>query len=288
MTDTLTFALSAAALIGVALAFLLPALLRSRMRPDGASRAKMNAAIYHQQIDELEGEVARGAIASDDAEKARIELHRRLLEDTEQETATAAPARRQRAAAIAVALLVPFAAGAIYFAVGQPAALTPAEASATGEEADYVERLQAHLVRQPRDARAWVLLARAQADRDQFRDAAESYEKALTAPAGKASKDPGVLCEYADVLGVMQGGRLDGRPLELVYQALSINPKHPVALEMAGSAAYADGRYGESARYWRLVLDQLAPGTEQHRQLSAAIDRAQRRAAVSLPPAPRQ
>ncbi|HET8945090.1 MAG TPA: c-type cytochrome biogenesis protein CcmI, partial [Dehalococcoidia bacterium] len=61
------------------------------------------------------------------------------------------------------------------------------------------------------------------------------------------------------------------------------DPKHPVALEMAGSAAYDEGRYADSVRYWQTLLAQLAPGSERHQQLAAAIERAQRKAAVSLP-----
>jgi cytochrome c-type biogenesis protein CcmH len=149
-------------------------------------------------------------------------------------------------------------------------------------EGDYVARLQTHLARQPRDGRGWVLLARAQVERNEFKAATDAYQKALTV-SEKIAKDPGVLCEYADALGMAQGGRLAGKPAELVAQALSINPKHPAALEMAGSAAYEEGRYGDAVRYWKELLSGLTPGGERHAELSAAVARAERKAAVSLP-----
>jgi cytochrome c-type biogenesis protein CcmH len=80
-----------------------------------------------------------------------------------------------------------------------------------------------------------------------------------------------------------QGGRLDGKPIALIEQALAIDPKHPAALEMAGSAAYADGRYAEAVRYWKELLAGLTPGSERHAELSAAVARAERKASVSLP-----
>jgi cytochrome c-type biogenesis protein CcmH len=83
----------------------------------------------------------------------------------------------------------------------------------------------------------------------------------------------------------MAQGSLAGRPLELIQQALAIDPAHPVALEMAGSAAYEERHYAEAARYWKVLLAQLAPTSERHAELAAAIERAERRAAVSLPPA---
>ena len=92
-----------------------------------------------------------------------------------------------------------------------------------------------------------------------------------------------MLCEYADALGMAQGGSLAGRPAELVAQAMSIDPAHPVALEMAGSVAYGEGRYADAARYWKQLLANLAPGSERHGELSEAVARAERKAAVNLP-----
>ena len=151
--------------------------------------------------------------------------------------------------ALVVAVALPVVAGILYFTVGKPDALTDDPPAPAGEAAkgDYIEQLQSHLSRQPRDGRGWVLLARAQADRNEFKAAADAYEKALTV-SEKVAKDPGVLCEYADALGMTQGGRLAGRPAELIAKALSINPAHPVALEMAGSVAYEEGRYADAVR----------------------------------------
>lgn len=145
---------------------------------------------------------------------------------------------------------------------------------------DYVERLESHLRGQPRDARGWVLLARAHTEKERFADAARAYEKAIESP--KVARDPGVLCEFADVLGMAQG-RLEGRPSELIQQALAIDPKHAIALEMAGSAAYEQHDYREAARHWRRLLGALEPGSERQRELAAAVERAERKAAVLLP-----
>jgi cytochrome c-type biogenesis protein CcmH len=146
----------------------------------------------------------------------------------------------------------------------------------------FISRLEAHLRSQPRDGRGWVLLARAHFDGDRYADAAAAYERAL-AVSPKVGRDPVVLCEYADALGMAQRG-LEGRPSELIALALSIDPQHPVALEMAGSAAYEKGRYADAVKHWKLLLATLAPQSDRHQELAAAIDRAERKAAVSLPP----
>lgn len=283
MSTLILFSVVAVALVGAAFAFLLPTLLRGRARRDAPSQATFDAEVYRRSLEELDQEVAHGDLPPEALQAARDELRRRLIEDAAAPPAASRPGRA-RIAALTVAVALPAAAIALYLLVGMPSALQEAEAPPPAEEgADYIDRLQTHLARQPRDARGWVLLARAQAERNDYRSAALSYEKAFAVPRNKVDKDPSVLTEYADVLGMAQGGSLAGRPSELIRQALTIDPGHPVALEMAGSAAYADGRYADAVRHWKDLLARLEPGSERHQQLAAAVARAERRAAVALP-----
>lgn len=127
----------------------------------------------------------------------------------------------------------------------------------------------------PPDGRAWVLRARSYMEADRFEDAANAYAKGLAA-SRKVAADPQVWCELADAVGMAQGGRLEGRPRQLVDHALSLNPAHPRALEMAGSAAYEAGDYRLAASYWETLLARVPAGSSTHGELSAAIDRAKR------------
>jgi cytochrome c-type biogenesis protein CcmH len=186
----------------------------------------------------------------------------------------------RRVASAGVLLLAAVAALA-YLHFGTPTGVEPAPDGSVSGEGAYIARLEAHLRSQPRDGRGWVLLARSYFEDDRYADAAAAFERAMAA-SPKVGRDPAVLCEYADALGIAQGS-LDGRPTELITQALSIDPLHPVALEMAGSAAFEKGRYADAAKHWKLLLAALAPQSERYRELAAAIVRAERKAAVSLP-----
>ena len=148
------------------------------------------------------------------------------------------------------------------------------------------QRLSAHVEKQPRDARAWAILARLQFDMDHFAEAAQAYERALALPS-KVANDPALWCEYADALALLQDGRLAGRPRELIARALVLNANHPKALEMAGGAEYEQGDYAAALRYWRPLLALQEPGSRAQAELAAAIARAERLARISLP-APRQ
>ena len=192
---------------------------------------------------------------------------------------------RGRLAGLVVAAAVPLLAIGMYFYFGTPAAvnessdLAPDLAPTTA--ADYIARLESHLQRQPRDARGWVLLGRAQVRADRFDAAAQAFERAVEVSPTRVGKDATVLTEYADALAMSQGGQLSGRPAALIERALELNPKQAAALDMAGSLAFEEGRYADCVRYWRDLLGLLPAGSQRHRELTLAIQRAEQRAAAS-------
>lgn len=175
----------------------------------------------------------------------------------------------------AVALLL--AAAAWSDAANRGTGATAASSAATWSTGDpaTVQRLESHLAQTPRDARGWVLLARLHFAADRFEAAARAYERALEA-SPKVAKDPQVWCELADALGMAQGGRLAGRPRELIDKALALKGSHPRALEMAGSAAVEARDYPRALFYWELLLAQLDPQSREYRELAGAIERVRR------------
>ena len=281
-----TFWLAAAAMVAVALAFVLPRLLGRGVKTPGAQREALNAQIYRADLDDLDRDRDAGTLAPDDYARARLELERRLLEDAQAEAA-AAPARRVRGVGAAVGIALPVAAFGLYLAFGTPAAIDAPAAEATGSSlsgADFRAQLVAHLKDAPRDGRAWVALARLDMNEDRFDDAAKHFAQA-TEVSPKIARDPDILCEHADALGMAQGGQLAGRPAELVARALALAPDNARALEMAGSAAYEQRDFRAAAQHWRALLEQIPAGTPAHVELATAIERADRLGAITLPPA---
>lgn len=184
----------------------------------------------------------------------------------------AAPSRILLAVAAAIVGIAAMSVGLVGRYGGERAADA---APAAGSRTDLVR----HLERAPGDGRGWVLLARMDFGADRFADAATAYERAL-ATGDKVARDPAVWCEYADALGMAQGGSLAGRPRELVMHALALQPTHPMALEMAGSAAVDAGEYTAAVRHWGELLAQLPQGSRERALLEAAIRRADERAAL--------
>ena len=75
-------------------------------------------------------------------------------------------------------------------------------------------------------------------------EAVAAYAKA----AEKIKDDADLYADYADALAMSQGRRIEGAPLELVKQALRIDPAHPKALAMAGTEAFNRKRLSGGAR----------------------------------------
>jgi cytochrome c-type biogenesis protein CcmH len=284
------FVVAAVALTLLAIGAVVYGPRRQRRSAGDVSQARANAEVLRQQLAELEGDRSRGLL--DEAEFARLrdELQRRLLVEAGPMSGAAQGAARPRRALLLYAAALPVAAVLLYWQFGHPQLIGVPTAdpllAAAGPVQDggdqLLLRLEAHVASAPSDARAWVMLARARMQRDQFEPAALAYRRALDASA-KVARDPLIWCEYADALGMAQGGRLAGKPRELIDKALALDGAHPRALEMAGSAAYEAGDFRSAVRYWQQLLTLLPADSNERAQLAAAIARAEQRARFSLP-----
>jgi cytochrome c-type biogenesis protein CcmH len=295
MTTTyLAFLAAAGAMALAAALFVLAALRAGRPLPARWSRAQMNVAVLRQQQAELARERAEGRLSDADFLVAQEDLQRRLLADV-QPAATPNSAPRRHSVLLA-AFALPIAAAGVYAIAGNPELLRHADvpaaqaaqaaqagqvAQASAPGATALAQLEAHVAAQPTDARAWVLLGRARLDADQFAPAASAYERAVT-QSKKVALDPQVWCEWADALALAQG-TLAGKPRELIERAVALNPQHPLALEMAGSAAIEARDFRAARQHWSALLAQLDPASVEHTKLSMALAKIERLAQTSLP-----
>lgn len=290
MAESFAFWAIAVAMTGIALGFVLPRLFARRAPPGTASPAATNVEVYRSQQAELDRECAAGTLADVDYRHACRDLERRLLAETQGERRAPREARATPGAAIALGVALPALAFGLYALFGDPAAMTHDAAAAPRfdvaadrDPAALRAKLVAQLERSPRDGRSWVLLARLDFAADRFADAAAAYAKAV-AVSPEVARDATVWCEYADALGMAQGGSLAGQPRELIDHALTLDAAHGKALEMAGSAAFERNDPAAAAGYWRQLLAQLPAGSAQWRELAAALTRAEQLAAAGGAP----
>ncbi len=162
---------------------------------------------------------------------------------------------------------------------GKLPAVDPAIADAMSPEKinQMIDNLAARLKTNPDDLAGWVRLARAYKVQGRLPEAEQAFGK-----AGKlVDADPDLLTQYADLLA-MRSNSLEGRPLALVTKALALNPKHPMALMLAGSAAYRRADYKQAISHWEKVLAVLPPGSRDALQVEAEIADARSKAGLGL------
>lgn len=221
--------------IAIALVFVLSPLLRREANPRAVDRQAANLAIYRDQLAELKADLDSGVLEDAQYDVAQRELLARLSEEVPQDGDAATAARADRRPAFAVGLMIPVLAIALYMTLGNPEALLergarPPAAAVPGEHdpAAMIASLEAKLQANPEDAAGWFMLARSYATLGRFAESAS----ALAQVVERVPPDPRLLTDYADVLAMAQGRNLQGKPLELVRQALELDPNNEKALNL--------------------------------------------------------
>jgi cytochrome c-type biogenesis protein CcmH len=279
-----------AATVAVALVMLL--LLRPFVWSRPASRMsqrQMNAAVYRDQLAKLDQDLAEGALNTEDHARSRDELQRRALEDLREDDAVPT-LRAPKRTMLAVGLLVPLAAIALYAVLGNVDALTGGGAEQKVTQADVermVATLAAKLEQNPTDYKGWVMLARSYKVMGRTAEAEKAFDRALP----MVDADPQLLADYADVVVTNANGNFAGKPQQLIDKALKLDPNAPMALWLAGTAAFSRGNKDEAIGHWEHLATLLPVDSEDGRNLQAALAEVRGKAplnaqAVAAQPAP--
>ncbi|MFH1494908.1 MAG: c-type cytochrome biogenesis protein CcmI [Pseudomonadota bacterium] len=271
--------------VGVALAFVLPPLLRRNVRSGQVDRKAANVSIYHDQMAELKADLDSGELDPQQYEDAKLEIEKRLSEDVPVETAPVVDSETGRGVGYVIAGAIPLLAIGIYVGLGSPdAAMTlrseaPAMAGQEGQHdaAPMIAALEARLKSNPEDVAGWYMLARSYGAIGQYGESVRVYARLHELLPGESS----VLADYADAFAMTQGGNLQGKPLELINQALKLNPQDEKALNLAGSAAYQAKDFSRAAEYWRSLLKLIPPEADYINEVRAAIEDAEKSAGLS-------
>ena len=288
----LVFWTLAALMIAVALGFVLVPLLRPSAAT-GRSQRDANLEVLRGQRREIEHDLASGSLPAQARDEALVELVARTEIDLAGEEAQpiAPIAKRPWVAIVATGVVVPAIAVGVYLVLGTPAGLDPARPAAADPPFSdqqiiaMVDNLATKVRSRPDDVQGWSLLARSLSALRRFPEAAEAYAHLAQLVPGDAS----ILADYADALGMAQGGKLAGKPYELVKEALGIDPKHRKSLALAGTAALNAGDFAGALRHWEALAAQLAPGSEDEKRVRSIIEEVHGRALAQgkpLPPAP--
>ncbi|MGF1548550.1 MAG: c-type cytochrome biogenesis protein CcmI [Thiotrichales bacterium] len=283
---TTIFAIAATLLVFLALWMLVPPLLRAR-------RAHPKQSLNHslEALDLLREQQARGALAQPEYEAARNRLGSELLQQLDPTASSAAPPRARWIGAL-VALLVPVLAVAVYLEIGTPVLINhtgSAQSAGAGHSAGDLPSLEAmigtlekKLADEPENVEGWYTLARSYMSLEQYDKAADAMGKVYA----QVKDNAGILVQYADALTMTNDGQVDALALQVVNEALAIEPDHPEALWLAGIAADQRSEYAEAIGYWQRARTALEGNPESSAMLDQAIAQLREKLGGSAPQAP--
>jgi cytochrome c-type biogenesis protein CcmH len=295
----MTFLLAALVLTVLVVALLLPSLLRPVRILSTAGAA---SGVLREQLGELKAERAAGHLTAAEFAEAEDELKRRILEEHQASVRpdfrpdscpdscpTAAAATKT---AIVLVLVLVMGGFALYGLWGnllalqpefaQPAARQAGAEAETGGEAGQsglqmtpeqiavtVKTLVARLEKNPDDPEGWQVLARLYQMQARPADAAAAYARIESIVAQNAD----LLADYAEALAMSSATRLEGKPRQLLAQALALEPENVRALFLAGAAALEAGEKPAALAHWEKLLPRVKAGSELHTLLTAQIAR---------------
>jgi cytochrome c-type biogenesis protein CcmH len=237
---------------------LLQPLLGAGTRAD--AREAFNAAVYRDQLGEIDADRARGLIGESEAEAARLEIARRLLQADSKERAAGreqVSAGRARAATIVVATVVPLLTLGLYLLYGsprlpdQPLAARLEDPSNNQNLEALVARVEARLREHPEEGEGWDVVAPVYMGWQRYQDAADAYGEAIRLLGPTAKR----LSGQGQALVLANNGVVSEEARGILTRAIELDPSLTEPRILIAIAKEQDGDFTAAIADWRALLD---------------------------------
>ncbi|WP_404933348.1 c-type cytochrome biogenesis protein CcmI [Nitratireductor sp. L15S-10] len=264
-----------AALLTFVAAFAVLRPFAMRQAPTEDARA-YDIEVYRDQLEEVDRDAKRGLIGQQEAEQARAEIGRRILQVSETadgRNEKRANRRVTRLTAAASVLAVPLVSWGLYVLTGSPdMPAQPLHARTAAEPADasideLVARAETHLATNPDDARGWQVLAPVYMRLGRFADAQTALQNIMRL-SGETADMKAALGEA--MVGAARG-MVTAEAEEVFEQALDLDPKEPKARFFLGLSRAQEGATEEAQTIWRGMLEDLPEASPWREAAQQAI-----------------
>jgi cytochrome c-type biogenesis protein CcmH len=221
------------------------------------------AAVYRDQLTEIDRDVATGLINSPEAAAARVEISRRLLAavDNQAELPAGSNVKLRRAAAVVALIGLPLVAAGLYYPLGSPdlpdspLAQRARAPGATQSLDKLVAQVEQHLEAEPADGRGWTILAPVLARLGRMDDAVHAFRNSITYSGENATRR----ADLGEALVAAAGGVVTGEAKAEFERAVALSADDVKANYFLGLAAEQDGHAAEAASIWRAMLAKAPP-----------------------------
>lgn len=227
-------------------------------RPTRALSANAGAArsIYRDQLDELARDRERGLIGEGEAEAARIEISRRLLNSDAAGSGAPSAPRAYRIERLIAVVAIPLIAIGAYLYVGSPLlsdspfASRQAEESGQGGVDELIGKVEAHLAANPEDGRGWEILSPIYMRLGRYDDAVRALGNAKRLLGSTAERES----LYGEALTRASGDVVTEDARAAFDKALKFDPDEPRARFYLALSLGQSGRKDEAIAAWNALI----------------------------------
>ncbi|PDV88478.1 c-type cytochrome biogenesis protein CcmI [Rhizobium sp. H4] len=215
------------------------------------------AAVYRDQLRELDRDLAGGLITPEEADYARAEIGRRLIAVAAGEPeATPKPIRHHRVTEAFVLLILPVLGLCLYLTTGRPdLPAQPLEArleNPGNDVAVLIAKAERHLAENPDDGKGWDVLAPIYVRTMRVNDAEVAYRNAIRL----LGPSPIRLDGLAETLMAVSDGVVTEEARQTLEQSLTLEPDNPRARFYVALSMEQAGRTDEARRAFEALAQQ--------------------------------
>ncbi|MBY5765499.1 c-type cytochrome biogenesis protein CcmI [Rhizobium leguminosarum] len=215
------------------------------------------AAVYRDQLRELDRDLNGGLITPEEADYARAEIGRRLIAVSADEPAeTPKPARHHRVAEAFVLLVLPVLGLCLYLTTGRPDLPSqPLEArleNPGNDVAVLITKAERHLAEKPDDGKGWDVLAPIYFRTMRVNDAQVAYRNAIRL----LGPSPVRLDGLAETLMAVSDGVVTEEARQVLEQSLTLEPDNPRARFYIALSMEQAGRPNEARQAFEALAKQ--------------------------------
>ena len=257
--------------------------LIKRRGGDMAPREAYDINVYKDQLLEIDADLERGLLSTDQGEAARTEIKRRMLAAADSGKAkTEDPSSGSNFPVIAaVSLFVPIGAVLLYLNLGNPnapdqplaerkAGVSAAQSAQEKEILEATAKLARHLESNPDDLRGWRLLGRTYLTQGRYADSVQ----ALAGAYKLVDNDPEIIVDYAEALTLAAQSQVTDQSRDLFNKALTFDPISPKARYYLGMYAVQQGDIRGAMQEWVDLAAMSPPDAPWLQTLDQQIARA--------------
>ncbi|MFA5920303.1 MAG: c-type cytochrome biogenesis protein CcmI [Methylococcaceae bacterium] len=235
---------------------------------------KRNIQIAQHRLAELKESRRTGGLSQAQYDEQLADLEQALSDDLDIKSHVSLAQSQGRWVVYALVIGVPLLAGSLYLSLGNYQAISHSAEMAVDPDAlklaeinKMVAGLAEKMKNNPDDAQGWLMLGRSYKVLEQYPKAVDAFANAYRVLGDQAE----VMLLYADTIAYANDKNLAGKPTELIFKALALEPDNMTALWLGGMAKAQQGDPVTAIKLWKKLAALLPPGSGAQEEIQGLL-----------------